>query len=122
MALRIFQSVVVWLLSSIALVAAVGAVVVGMQSFYNQQTFDSAFRLLWALIAGYAWVVLFVMNWGWIRQHRVSRWQPISGTVAAVAALLPMGSLIFFAVPGILFAIYLCFFHLGVVNDRSAQS
>lgn len=75
-----------------------------------------------AALVPHAWVCLLAMTVAWISQRRLSRWWPVSGTVAAVLGLLalsvslgPAGILmgVLYASPGMLFAAFLCRFHLA---------
>ena len=69
----------------------------------------------------HAWASLLVMTIAWIRQRRVHRWWPISGTAAGIVGLLafsvslgPAAILagVVYALPGMLFATFLCRYHL----------
>ena len=69
----------------------------------------------------YAWLALLVMTVGWLRQRRLHRWWPRTGTVAALFGLLffsvmlgpgGLAMSVVYAAPGMAFAAFLCRFHL----------
>jgi hypothetical protein len=74
------------------------------------------FAVLFSLILGlFAWIVLFVMNKGWLTQRPVSLYWPLFGTIFALAGMtMALGNkLFFFAVsPEIIFACFLCIWHV----------
>ena len=70
----------------------------------------------------HAWTSLLVMTIAWVVQRRIHRWWPASGTAAAILGLLafsvslgPAAILmgVVYASPGMVFAIYLCRYHLA---------
>jgi hypothetical protein len=68
-----------------------------------------------------AWLALLVLTVAWIRQQRLTRRWPLAGTGTALLCLLAFGFALgppgfmmaaMYASPGIVFALYLCRFHL----------
>lgn len=81
-----------------------------------------------------AWVALAVMTIAWIAKRRLARSWPVGGTACALAGLLalsvPFGAQgfiamlflsVFYASPGIAFAVFLCMFHLGRFETPAAK-
>jgi hypothetical protein len=88
---------------------------------YETGRWGAAPLLVAAVAICLAWLSLLVMTVAWARERRVSRWWPVAGTVAAGLGLLAFSASIgpkvllgaLCAAPGILFAVFLCRFHLG---------
>lgn len=81
-----------------------------------------------------AWVALAVMTIAWVAQRRLARFWPVGGTRCALLGLLafgiPLGWQAFFmlamgviyASPGIVFAVFLCKYHLGKFETLAKDS
>lgn len=72
----------------------------------------------WLLIPfagmGYAWIVWIVLAVAWIRQRRLHRWWPISGTVVGTVCIVwTLGFAIVFTFPAIAMAIVFVTFALS---------
>lgn len=96
-------------------------------SLFSGRLWDTVFGLL----LSYAWICHFVMSGGWIKNKRVNKFWPVTGTISALSGLLlfPVrhyfmhshGPEVFgfslllsiFALPSILLALFLVCFHLS---------
>lgn len=77
---------------------------------FNPKTF---IMVAWSSTMIFAWVALFVMSIGWVRDHRVSRMWPIRGTVAgAISAISMFPQSIVVTLPAIVLAVILVRFHM----------
>lgn len=77
---------------------------------------DSApnWMLLVSVALAYAWIAWIVLAVAWIRQRRLHRWWPISGTVVSIGCILwTMGFAIVFTFPAIAMAIVFVTFALS---------
>jgi hypothetical protein len=90
------------------------------------------FTLLYSTLCLYAWYCYFVMAFAWIKNQRIEKWYPLSGTISALSILIaqavipiigktanPIKELgltfiteLFFVLPAVLMACWLVFFHL----------
>mgnify|MGYP003381820370 CR=1 FL=1 len=64
-----------------------------------------------------AWLLLGAMNMAWIWEKRIGKTIPVVATICAVVGAIPFGPLSLFALPGALFAAYLCWWHSSKVSD-----
>ena len=73
----------------------------------------------------YAWIVLAVMSIGWICDRRLSRFWPISGTIAGVLSVVAVFVIpAVYVLPAIILALVVSLFHFRrpqtVVDDETA--
>ena len=113
---RIFVAISAWLLSVIPL-AVSGAFLFGtLSAFVDRPAPLALLMVCLVLIPTFAWIVLLILTMGWVLQRRVSaRWVK-SGFTCALAVLIVLGiwepQTLLLAVPSVLFASYLCWYHL----------
>lgn len=76
-----------------------------------------------AFVCGwFAWYALLKMNRAWLRGQRLSAAWPVCGTISAVVGLVPLAASIWpiaLVSPGVLLAIHLTLWHLGMTGKRS---
>ncbi|HUW25682.1 MAG TPA: hypothetical protein VMW07_04030 [Gallionella sp.] len=129
---KIAISVVIWLISLPLLFLQFLFVMGFIHNGYTQlptmslQTpgILSGLVLLFSLIPGLlSWVALFVMTIGWVKGKPVSLYWPIAGSICAVAGLTQLiAPMLLFAAPEIIFAIYLCYWHVRNGKTRGANA
>jgi len=115
-AVKITISLVCWLLSGFAL-------------FYSYVALSSAIfppswapegyqvlRILWAVAMWYAWLALLVMNIAWVKDVRLGKFWPASGTIVGGAFIVKFATLtptvLLYAASTFMLSTYLVYFHL----------
>jgi hypothetical protein len=103
---RIVVVIACCLLSGIGIVWSLGfgwVLILGREPRFT----EAPFHVVLGIAIHVAWLALFVMSVGWIRQKPVHRFWPIAGTLAGLysLAMLPVG--LFFAFPCILLAVHM---------------
>lgn len=70
-----------------------------------------------------AWVMLLAMNVAWILERRLGKVIPVIATICAVGGAIPFGPLSVIALPGALWAAFLCWWHSTKIPDpRPSQN
>ena len=123
---RTFVAISAWLLSVIPLAVSSAFLFGTISAFFARPAPLTLLMLLLVLIPTYAWVVLLILTIGWVLQRRVSpRWVK-SGFSCALAVLIVLGiwepQTLLLAVPSVLFASYLCWYHLERPSSQGELS
>ena len=113
---RIFVAILAWLFSVIPLVVS-GAFLLGtVSAFLDRPTPLTLLMFCLVFIPTYAWAVLLTLTIAWVVQRRVSPHWVKSGSACAFTVLVVLGiwlpQTLLLAIPSVLFASYLCWYHL----------
>lgn len=127
---KIAISVVIWLISlpllGLQLMFVMGLMVDGYKqlSTISLQTPGTiqGLALFFSLLLGLlSWIALFVMNRGWIRNRPVSLHWSLFGTIFALLGLTQANKFLLLAAsPEIIFACFLCAWHVRNRKSRGA--
>jgi hypothetical protein len=129
---KIIISIVIWLVSlpllGLQLMFTMGLIV----EVYKQLPTISlqvpatvnGLALLFSLIVSLlSWVALYVMTIGWLKGKPVSLHWPIVGSICAIAGLIQLvPPMLLVAAPEIIFATYLCYWHISNGKSKSANA
>jgi hypothetical protein len=129
---KIIISIVIWLVSlpllGLQLMFTMGLVVEGYKqlptiSLQVPGTVNGLALLFSLIVSLFSWVALYVMTIGWVKGKPVSLHWPIVGSICAIAGLVHLISpMLFVATPEIIFATYLCYWHVSNGKPRSANA
>lgn len=116
---RLVVSFLIWalcypaILLYLAAVNAIALVATGTGPFRSDpSTSTNVGYLEYSLPFGViAWALLVAMDMAWIIEKRIGRAIPVIATVCAVVGAMPFERLSLLALPGALFAAYLCWWH-----------
>ena len=124
-AIRLVASGLVWALCYPAIffyLAAVGGitmVAVGMEPFPKAASTPVGLSYIeYSLPFGViAWILFGAMNLAWVFKRRMGKAVPVVGTISAIIGACPFGLAGILALPGALFAAYLCVWHWRVASN-----
>lgn len=85
---------------------------IGVLTVISKQFGDSEFLLgLASIISLIPWMILIHMNVKWIDNKKLAKWIPAMGTILAMSCLVALFPLSLLALPPMLFASYLTYWH-----------
>jgi hypothetical protein len=102
--------------SSVAIVATGAAAAGALASLLRHPTWSSLALAVAAMVPAYAWLCFVALSLGWIIQRRFSKIWVFTGSAAGLVSLafvaVPVPHAVLYAVPSVLFAAWICWFHL----------
>lgn len=111
--LRIKISLGIWFACLPSLLISVVGSMIGVLTVVSKQFGDSEFLsglgLIMSLIP---WMILIHMNVKWIDDKKLAKWIPAIGTILALIYLVALFPANLFALPPMLFASYLAYWHI----------
>ena len=113
---RMLALLVILAWSSVAILAT-GALLGGaLSSLLRHPTWSSFGLSLGAAVPAYAWLCFVALSTGWIIQRRIPTIWVYSGSGAGLVSIaffgIPVPQVILYAFPMVLFAAWVCWFHL----------
>lgn len=111
--LRIKISLGIWFVCLPSLLISVVGSMVGALTVVSKQFGDSEFlQGLVLIISLIPWMILIHMNVKWIDNKKLAKWIPAIGTILALSCLITLFPVNLLALPPMLFACYLVYWHL----------
>ncbi|RYY79394.1 MAG: hypothetical protein EOO69_06415 [Moraxellaceae bacterium] len=113
--LRIKISLGIWFVCLPSLLVSVVGLMLGVAAIVSKQFDNSAFLTgLACIISLIPWMFLIHMNVKWVDNEKLSKWIPVIGTILALICLVMLFPASLFALPPMLFACYLAYWHLKI--------
>lgn len=113
--LRIKISLGIWFACLPSPLVSVVGLTLGVATIVSKQFDNSDFLQGVACISSLIpWMILIHMNVKWIDNEKLAKWIPVIGTIFALICLVTLFPASLFALPPMLFACYLAYWHLKI--------